>query len=64
MEQLAAFGIRGGILSSMMSNVLMHTLFKDKPVQREDAIICYVDDVCIKTFAQKNGMCFNHIDRN
>ena len=40
---------QGGVLSPMLFNVLMHTLISNLPLQRDEALICYADDICLKT---------------
>ena len=40
---------QGGVLSPMLFNILMHKLIADIPVQPNEAVICYADDICIMT---------------
>ena len=40
---------QGGVLSPMLFNILMHKLISDLPLHEEDTLICYADDICLKS---------------
>lgn len=53
-SKIFEFGVpKVGILSAILFSVLIHSLSVDVALEANDYIICYADDICIKSSSKE-----------